>query len=117
VIREKFSGTEQERFGPTQAAEHLADEDGLEVGEETLRRWMLAEGCGAGYEDGRRTGSAGNDGRTLAIWYSSMAVSMRGLRTTLLWRFTYLRYRFTMSMSSSAASSCPEVGLPFGSRT
>src|SRR5260370_14668771 len=43
LIREKYSGTEQERFGPTLAAEHLADEDGLEVGEETLRRWMLAE--------------------------------------------------------------------------
>ena len=44
LIREKYSGTEQERFGPTLAAEHLVDEDGLEVGEETLRRWMLAEG-------------------------------------------------------------------------
>ena len=44
LMREKYSGTEQQRFGPTLAAEHLADEDGLEVGEETLRRWMLAEG-------------------------------------------------------------------------
>jgi transposase len=44
LIREKYSGREQERFGPTLAAEHLADEDGLQVGEETLRRWMLAEG-------------------------------------------------------------------------
>src|SRR5467141_2695663 len=44
LIREKYSGTEQERFGPTLAAEHLAEEDGLAVGEETLRRWMLAEG-------------------------------------------------------------------------
>ena len=44
LIRKKYSGTEQKRFGPTLAAEHLADEDGLEVGEETLRRWMLAEG-------------------------------------------------------------------------
>src|SRR2546425_3673565 len=44
LIREKYSGTEQKRFGPTLAAEHLADEDGLEVSEETLRRWMLAEG-------------------------------------------------------------------------
>ena len=34
LIREKYSGTEQERFGPTLAAEHLADEDGLEEGEE-----------------------------------------------------------------------------------
>ena len=44
LIREKYSGTEQERFGPTLAAEHLADEVGLEVSEETLRRGMLAEG-------------------------------------------------------------------------
>ncbi len=44
LIRKKYSGTAQERFGPTLAAEHLAGEDGLEVGEETLRRWMLAEG-------------------------------------------------------------------------
>jgi hypothetical protein len=44
LIREKYSGTRQERFGPTLAAEHLAKEDRLEVGEETLRRWELAEG-------------------------------------------------------------------------
>jgi transposase len=44
LIREKYSGTEQSRFGPTLAAEHLAKEDGLAVGEETLRRWMLEEG-------------------------------------------------------------------------
>ena len=38
LIREKYSGTEQARFGATLAAEHLAKEDGLVVGEETLRR-------------------------------------------------------------------------------
>ena len=43
-MQEKYSGTEQERFGPTVAAEHLADENGLEVGAEMLRRWMLTEG-------------------------------------------------------------------------
>ena len=43
-IREKYSGSEQRRFGPTLAAEHLAKEDGLRVDAETLRRWMLAEG-------------------------------------------------------------------------
>jgi transposase len=43
-IREKYSGTEQRRFGPTLAAEHLAEEDGLQVDGETLRRWMLTEG-------------------------------------------------------------------------
>ena len=36
-----------ERFGPTLAAEHLAQEDGLAIAAETLRRWMLAEGLGS----------------------------------------------------------------------
>ena len=44
LVRKKYSGEEQTRFGPTLAAEHLASEDQLEVHPETLRRWMLAEG-------------------------------------------------------------------------
>ena len=44
LVREKYGGPVGERFGPTLAAEHLAEEDGLEVNAETLRRWMLAEG-------------------------------------------------------------------------
>jgi len=44
LVRQKYSGEVGERFGPTLAAEHLASEDGLEVGAETLRQWMLAEG-------------------------------------------------------------------------
>src|SRR2546422_9106288 len=44
LVREKYSGPVGERFGPTLAAEHLAEEDGLELKAETLRRWMLAEG-------------------------------------------------------------------------
>jgi transposase len=44
VIREKYSGGVDERFGPTLAAEHLASEDGITVDHETLRRWMLAAG-------------------------------------------------------------------------
>jgi hypothetical protein len=44
VVREKYSGAIDERFGPTLAAEHLASEDGLTVDHETLRRWMLAAG-------------------------------------------------------------------------
>src|SRR5216683_7286585 len=43
-VREKYSGAVGERFGPTLAAEHLASEDGLQVGVGTLRRWMLREG-------------------------------------------------------------------------
>jgi hypothetical protein len=44
LLREKYGGGEQERVGPTLAAEHLASEDGLRIDAETLRRWMLAEG-------------------------------------------------------------------------
>jgi transposase len=44
LIREKYSGGVDERFGPTLAAEHLASEDGVTVDHETLRRWMVAAG-------------------------------------------------------------------------
>ena len=44
LVREKYGGALEERFGPTLAAEHLASEDGLTVDPETLRRWMLAAG-------------------------------------------------------------------------
>ena len=44
LVREKYGGEVDDRFGPTLAAEHLAEEDGVQVNEETLRRWMLAEG-------------------------------------------------------------------------
>ena len=44
LLRKKYGGEVGERFGPTLAAEHLAEEDGIELGVETLRGWMLAEG-------------------------------------------------------------------------
>jgi transposase len=44
LIRKKYWGSEEERFGPTLAAEHLAEEDGIVVDHETLRLWMLEEG-------------------------------------------------------------------------
>lgn len=44
LVREKYGGDIDARFGPTLAAEHLASEDGLTVDHETLRRWMLAAG-------------------------------------------------------------------------
>jgi transposase len=43
LIQRKYSGSQEERFGPTLAAEHLAEEDGIVVDHETLRRWMLTE--------------------------------------------------------------------------
>jgi transposase len=48
LLREKYSGgPEEPRFGPTLAAEHLAEEDGLHIDAETLRRWMLEHGLWA----------------------------------------------------------------------
>jgi transposase len=44
LVRAKYSGPIDERFGPTLAAEHLATEDGVQVHHDTLRRWMLAAG-------------------------------------------------------------------------
>jgi len=44
LLRKKYGGEVGERFGPTLAAEHLGEEDGIEVGVETLRGWMLEEG-------------------------------------------------------------------------
>lgn len=44
LIRKHYSGGPGERFGPTLASEHLAEEHGLDVDNETLRRWMMAEG-------------------------------------------------------------------------
>src|SRR5258708_10473229 len=44
LVREKYSGTVDVRFGPTLAAEHLASEDGITGHHDTLRRWMLAAG-------------------------------------------------------------------------
>ena len=45
LIKRKYSGSEEERFGPTQASEHLAEEDGIRIDHETLRRWMLSAGA------------------------------------------------------------------------
>jgi transposase len=81
LVRKKYSGGEEERFGPTLAAEHLAEEDGLQVDGETLRRWMLAEGVyGAGSASARPTASGASASRTLANWCNWRAASTTGLR-------------------------------------
>src|SRR5258707_10241908 len=46
LVREKYSGPVDVRFGPTLAAEHLASEDGVTVHHDTLRRWMVVAGGG-----------------------------------------------------------------------
>jgi len=44
LVREHYSGAVGERFGPRLAAEHLEQDHGQQVHEETLRRWMLQAG-------------------------------------------------------------------------
>ena len=36
LIQKKYSGSEEERFGPTLAAEHLAEEDGIVLDHDTV---------------------------------------------------------------------------------
>src|SRR6266404_1119731 len=48
LIKKKYSGSEEERFGPTLAAEHLAEEDGIVLDHDTVRLWMLQEGLWSG---------------------------------------------------------------------
>jgi transposase len=44
LVGKKYGGEPGERFGPTLAAEHLEQDDGIVIGVETLRQWMLEEG-------------------------------------------------------------------------
>jgi hypothetical protein len=44
LVGKHYSGDPGERFGPTLAAEHLAEDHDVVVDAETLRRWMLEEG-------------------------------------------------------------------------
>lgn len=44
LVRKHYGGEPGERFGPTLAAEHLAEDHDVAVDAETLRRWMLEEG-------------------------------------------------------------------------
>ena len=41
LVKRHYGGASGERFGPTLAAEHLAEDHGIVVDAETLRRWML----------------------------------------------------------------------------
>lgn len=53
LMRKKYGGEPGERFGPTLAAEHLAEEHGMVMGVETLRGWMLEEGLWSRERRGR----------------------------------------------------------------
>jgi transposase len=53
LIRRKYGGEAGERFGPTLAAEHLEPDDGMVMGVETLRQWMLQAGLWSRERRGR----------------------------------------------------------------
>jgi len=54
LIRQKYGGEPGERFGPTLVAEHLAEEDSIELGVETVRGWMLEAGLWSRERKGRK---------------------------------------------------------------
>jgi hypothetical protein len=77
-IRKKYSGSEEERFGPTLAAEHLAEADNIVLEHDTVRRWMLEEGLWSRQRKRTRPANEGSPDGILASWYSWMEVSMIG---------------------------------------
>ena len=54
LIRKKYGGEPGERFGPTLVAEHLGEEDGIDLGVETVREWMLEAGLWSRERKGRK---------------------------------------------------------------
>jgi hypothetical protein len=83
LIKKKYSGSKQQRFGPTLAAEHLAEEDGIVVDHETLRRWMLAEHLWSRQRKGRNTANGGNGKNISASWCSWMGVFTIGSKSVV----------------------------------
>ena len=83
LVREKYSGPVDVRFGPTLAAEHLASEDDITVHHDTLHRWMLGGGAmESGAEARAPIASGGSAKRISANWCSSMAALICSPRRT-----------------------------------
>lgn len=78
MIQRRYSGSPEERFEPTLAAEHLAEEDGIAVDHETLRRWMLAEGLLSRQRKCKKHCQRGSAKRILESWCSWKAAFMIG---------------------------------------
>ena len=81
LVREKYSGPIDVRFGPTLAAEHLASEDG----DHGASRHVAPVDAGRGVVESRPetvapSRSGGSARRISASWCSSMAVSTCGTR-------------------------------------
>ena len=76
IVRERYAD-----FGPTLAAEKLAEHHGCSVSRETLRGWMIADGCGrtVGIVSPPRISHAGG-AIAWANWCRSTARSTPGSR-------------------------------------
>ena len=80
LVREKYSGPIDERFGPTLAAEHLASEDGSRCITTRCAGGCWPPACGVGRANGRPIARGGSARRISASWCSSMAVFTCGTR-------------------------------------
>ena len=76
IVRQNYAD-----FGPTLAAEKLAAEHGFWFSDETLRKWMIADGLWLDRKQRRRIRQPGRGASALANWCRSMAASIGGSRT------------------------------------
>jgi transposase len=68
-------------FGPTLAAEYLAEQHGIQVSKETLRHVLMAAGCGSGSGGGWRRCTSGEAGGPAGgSWCNGTRRSMTGWR-------------------------------------
>jgi hypothetical protein len=54
LIQKKYSGSEEERFGPTLVAEHLAEEDGITIDTRHCGAGRWLKGYGVGNENRKK---------------------------------------------------------------
>src|ERR1700681_1895490 len=78
LIRAKYRGAIDERFGPTLAAEHLATEDGLTWTTKRSAGGCWPTDCGVGCANGARIAGGASARRTSASWSRWMAVFIGG---------------------------------------
>ena len=81
LIREKYGGSIDGRFGPTLAAEHLAPRTSSSSITKHWGAGCSPPGSGAAPGNAVRTAGVGSAKRTSGNWCSSMAASMSGLKS------------------------------------
>lgn len=74
LVEKKYGGGAGERFGPMLAAEHLEQDDRLQVDPETLRRWMLGAGL---WSRGEETEATPEEARQEAAFWRAGAVGRK----------------------------------------